>query len=121
MDNKMTGGNYKIGITRAKYLDICNIQFIQGNIDGVKQSLNAFLGTIVKDTEAEKELQRNIDVIEEERLKKHKDLHEELQKKGFLEQPVNFLDKQAEIDMDALLDVKALCWAVAISHGLFNE
>lgn len=121
MVESTTAGNYKVGISRLRYLDTCNFQFIQGNMEGAKEAVNAFLSTILDTTVAGKELQENIKLIEEKRIKLHKELRSEIDKKGFLEQSLEWNDGHTQIDIETLLDVKAACWAVALGHGLFNE
>ena len=114
-------GNYKVGISRLRYLDTCNFKFIQGDIDGAKEAINAFLSTVKDDTEAGKQLKEGIDLVEENRIKAHLDLRDEIEKKGFLEQCISWNDGHGQIDFESLLDLKAVCWAAALEYGLFNE
>lgn len=114
-------GEYRVGISRLKYLDICNLKFIATDMDGAKQAIDSFLNTIKAGTPVEKEIQKNIDIIEEKKTRLHKELRAEIDKKGFLEQSIGWNDGHAQIDIEALLDLKAVCWAVALEHGLFNE
>ena len=116
-----TAGDFKVGITRLKYLDTCNMQLISNNIDGAKEAIDAFLNTIKDNSEAGIEIKKGIDQIEENRISNHKDLRTEIAKKGFLEQSINWNDGHNQIDVDSLLNIKALCWAVALEHNLFHE
>ena len=83
VDTKIDG-NYKVGISRLRYLDTCNFKFIQGDIDGARESINAFLNTVKDNSEAGLQLKKDITLIEENRTKAHVQLREEIEKKGFL-------------------------------------
>lgn len=120
VDTKIDG-NYKVGISRLRYLDNCNFQFIGNNIDGAKEAINAFLSTVKDDSEAGKRLKKDIELVEENRTKAHIDLRNEIEKKGFLEQSLSWNDGHGQIDFESLLDLKAVCWAAALEFQLFNE
>lgn len=114
-------GNYKVGISRLRYLDTCNFKFIQGDIDAAKQSIDAFLNTVKDNTDAGIQLKKDIETVEENRTKAHNELRDEIEKKGFLEQSISWNDGHGQIDFESLLDLKAFCWAAALEYGLFNE
>jgi len=112
---------YRVGLLRSKYLDLANMDFAQGDYDGVKEQIKNFMDTIDDNSKAAQMLRKEFD---EAYLKRKKDrLHfdNELQTQGFLEQSVNSNRGFDEIDLNTLHDLKTICWTIANKQGLLYE
>ena len=114
-------GMYSIGLNRAKYLDLANMNFIKDNYDGVKESINAFLDTIEEKSEAGKYITEQFDEIYQMRMKQREKLEDTIKDAGFLEQSMTGNQGFFNIDVEALHSMKSLCWSASLKFGLLYE
>ena len=112
---------YQVGLSRAKYLDIANMSFIQKNYDAAKESLDAFLGTIEENSEPADYITQEFDKIYNIRLQQRQQLEQKINDEGFLEQSIQGNQGFLSIDIEALHSMKAVCWAAASKYGLFYD
>jgi len=114
-------GTYSIGLNRAKYLDLANLNFIKDNYDGVKESINAFLDTIEEDSPAGKYITDKFDEIYNVRMKQRAELEHTISDAGFLEQSMTGNQGFFHIDIEALHSMKSICWSASHKFGLLYE
>ena len=121
MKEQSSGGIKRMGQERWKYLDMANMSFAAGDPIACEKYLDAFLETIDENSDAAKKITIEYNRIESERLKKHNDLDSQTKELGYLElQDYQNRGKQ-QIEVDAILEKKTVCWTVAMNGGLFSE
>jgi len=111
----------RIGLERMKYLDFANMSFAAGEFIKTKGYTQAFLETIKEESKSAKKITDDFDKIEEDRLKKIKDLEEQIEHLGYLEQKDYRNKGRDQIEIEAIYEQKTICWAVSLQDGLFNE
>jgi len=120
MAEKMQTGLRRMGTERWKYLDMANISFAGGDYISCKGYINAFLETIEDGRPEAKEIRENLDSIEDKRRKLIQDLIKETEDIGYLEQSDIRHNARERIEIDAINDMKATCWIMALKYGLFG-
>lgn len=111
----------RIGMLRAKYLDMANMNFATGQYLEAEGDIKAFLDTIKDGTKAAMDIKIEFDKIEQRKHMQRKQLDEHIQGKGELERTDLKNQGRLEIEVDALHDKKVICWYLAQVHGLFDE
>ena len=114
-------GDYSIGHLRIKYLDLANISFAQNSYIIAKGYIEDFLDTIDKDTSEGKEIKTEFDVIHTRKKNQLKELEKSVENMGYLEQKDISNDGRESIEINAIHDMKEVCWRIALKGRLFDE
>jgi len=120
-DNKNVGGDYSIGHLRMKYLDLANISFAQGNFIGCKGYIDDFIDTIDGSKEAGKIISDEFDKVFTRKKLQEQELERTVKDMGYLEKK-DFEDNgKRELEVNAIHDMKEICWRISLKNGLFFE
>jgi len=115
------GKDYSLGHLRAKYLDLANMSFTQGEYLQAEGNIKSFLDTIPQETEAAKQITQDFNIIEIRKQQQKKELYAHIQGKGELEKTDIKNQGNMEIEIEALHDKKVICWNTAMKYGLLYE
>lgn len=118
---EQSSGIRRMGQERWKYLDMANMSFAAGDPISCKGYVEAFLETIKEDSDEATKIKQEFNQIEAERLKKHNDLEAQIKDLGYLEMQDYQNRGKQQIEVDAIYEMKTVCWTVAIDGGLFSE
>jgi len=115
------GKDYSIGHLRAKYLDLANMYFVQGNTRDCAGYIDAFLNTIPDESEAASYIREEFDKVEVIKNNNKKILFDEMKNLGSLEKTDVKIDGDKQINVDNLQDKKVVCWNASAKYGLLYE
>jgi len=121
MADKNVGMEYSIGHTRYKYLDLANMSFAGGNYVQCKAYIENFLDTIDENKESGKELKKEFDRIYVNRENIQRGIEKKISGMGFLEKKDYEDNAKAELEINTIHDLKAVCWRIGMKDGLFYE
>ena len=116
-----TVSDYKIGHLRIKYLDLANISFAQNDFIRANGYIKNFLDTVDDKSEAGRIIKEEFDKIILRKKREIESLESTLKNLGYLEQKDFETKGRAEIEINAIHDMKEVCWRISLEHGLFNE
>lgn len=116
-----TLGDYSIGHLRIKYLDLANISFAQNNYTIAKGYIEDFLDTIDEKSEQGKTIKTEFDTVHSRKKHQLGELDKSITSLGYLEQRDISNDGRESIEINAIHDMKEICWRIALGNGLFNE
>ena len=114
-------GDYSVGHLRIKYLDLANISFAQNNYTIAKGYVDDFLDTVDENSDEGKEIKTEFDKIYTRKKNQLKELETSVESMGYLEQKDLKNDGRESIEVNAIHDMKEVCWRIALHSGLFNE
>ena len=121
MNDKNVGSDYSIGHLRMKYLDLANIAFAQGNFIGCKGYIDDFIDTVDGGKEAGKTIRAEFDRVFERKKRQEAELERTIKDLGYLERK-DFEDNgKQELEVNAIHDMKEICWRISLKDGLFFE
>jgi len=121
VETKSIESGYSIGHLRIKYLDLANIAFAQGNFIGCKGYIDDFLDTVDGENEAGKTISEEFDKIFEHKKQQEIEIEKTIKNMGYLERK-DFEDGgKQEIEVNAIHDMKEICWRISLKNGLFYE
>ena len=124
MVEETKSGGYTIGHLRMKYIDAASILYANAQTIndylGCRDMLNNFIDTIKEDGKAAIELTTGLDKINRQKEQQIVDLETAKKNVGYLERK-DFDEQRERIEINAIHDMKTLCWIVALEYGLFYE
>lgn len=118
-----TGATFKIGISRAKYLDLASEQYGLQSPQGFKSALghiDAFEATLDAGSESKKEWLRRKETIENDRKEAVRKWEQWKETLNYFEQ----FDVQPQRDVIEINSIKErleAAWDIAKRYALFNE
>ncbi len=115
-----TLGVRRMGQERWKYLDMANMSFIAGDYLATNGYIKAFLETIPEETDEAREITKEFNRIEADRKRLHVELEEQAKNLGYLEKGDILTKGREQIEIDAIMNRKTVCWTVAMKYGLFS-
>jgi len=121
MSEKKTGMDYSIGHLRIKYLDLANLSFAQGDHLQCKGYIDSFIDTIDAESGSGQKIKKEFDDVYRNRDTIANHLEQEVKKLNYLERQDYEQAAKNEINIDSLLDLKAICWRISLKDGLFHE
>ena len=115
---------YTVGHLRMKYLDAANILYANAqNVTdylGCRDMLYNFIDTIKEDGKAADHLKNELDRINLDKNENIKKLEDDKKNMGYLERK-DYDNERDRIEINAIHDMKTLCWIVALEYNLFYE
>ena len=113
--------NLSVGHYRLKYLDLANMFFTREDVDRTRYHIDNFLDTIDPKSKSGIELKSGLDDIYAKKAEDINKFKKETEGLRFLEGKDTFVQGKSEIEMNALHDIKEICWRIAMRDGLFHE
>ena len=112
---------YSIGHHRMKYLDMANMAFAQNNFIAVKGYIDAFLDTVKENSSDSMDIKLEFDKIMKIKKEAISKSLEDAKELDYLQKNDYINNNREQIEINALHDMKAVCWRVALKNGLFND
>ena len=112
-----------MGQERWKYMDMANMAFAAGTPQGYiscEGYIKAFIETVTEDTPEGNDIKTEFDRIEKEKNEHYKELEEATKDLGYLEQRDMRNNGKDQIEINAIYDMKTVCWTNSLRYGLFN-
>jgi len=104
-----------------KYLDMANISFAQRAYVPALGFIHDFVNTIDEECTSGIDIKTEFDEIHHKKNKYISNLKEETKELGYLEKQDTYNKSREQIEINAIHDMKASCWRIALKNGLFNE
>jgi len=121
MVDKGESGGYSIGHLRIKYLDLANMSFAQGNYSAAHGYIDDFLDSVDDSSVAGKIIKEEFDSINIRKKSQIDELHKVSDSLRYLEQKDTVDPQRESIEINALHDMKEVCWRVGLKEGLFYD
>ena len=116
-----TGLGYTIGHIRMKYLNDADNAYAAGEYLVSSRILENFIGTIKEDTEVAKQLKEKLDEIIRLKDMAIREMEKSYQNDaGYFEKTDAKINRE-RIEVNAIHDIKTVCWIVSLENGLFYE
>lgn len=113
--------NYSMGHLRIKYLDLANMAFAQNNFIAANGYIKDFLDTVEDDTDASNEIKTEFDKVIKIKKQSIDEIRKDAENLGYLEKKDFENRGREDTEINAIHDMKEICWRVALSTGLFND
>ena len=115
------GDGYSIGHLRIKYLDLANISFAQNNYPLCHGYIKDFLDTVEENGEAGHLIKDEFDRVMRYKKEQIESLGKQVQDLGYLERKDVENQARDQIEVNALHDMKEICWRISLEKGLFYD
>jgi len=123
MESKL-GNTYSVGLLRMRYLSQADNLYAQGDFQNFlqcKRMLDNFMDTITEESEAGVYLKSELDKIYSLKHKYNVELDNMLRDNaGYLEKKSAESERDL-IEVNAIADMKSVCWIACLKFGLFYE
>ena len=100
---------------------MASISFTQRAYTQALEFINNFVNTLDENSNPGIELKLEFDDIYHRKNKYISKLKEETKELGYLEKQDTYNKSREQIEINAIHDMKASCWRIALKNGLFNE
>ena len=117
----MVEGGYSTGHLRRKYLDMANMSFAQSKYITSKQYILSFVDTVKEGSKASDEIKAEFDKAVKIKNDRIDEIKKEASTLGYLERNDFEKDAKMEAEVNAVHDMKEICWCIADRNGLFND